>query len=289
MFKKIIKNWLLPPAFYRLLIRCKTLLRKFIVTNYSKDYFIKNLNLKNANIGQRCFILGSGSSIKSQNLGRLIGEKVISVSNTFVHSDYSAIQPLYHVLPPLLNSHGQLNTESNFVEWLRDMETRTKKTSIFLHVGDRNLITGNNLFVEQKIYWVNYCNWDGDFDFPIDLANVPNIWSVSELAITIALYLGFEKIYLLGFDHDWFNGPLVYFYDHKQNHSLKPDENKLINEYGVDAEFQMRRHADIFRKYKYLYSIHRNIFNANSNPDHYLDVFPKVDFESLFEIKTEGK
>lgn len=114
---------------------------------------------------------------------------------------------------------------------------------------------------------------------PVDLSRVPPIWSVSELAITIAVYMGFEKIYLLGIDHDWFNGLFVYFYDHKTQHALKPDEKQLD---VVDAEFQMRRHAEIFRKYKYLYGIKQNIYNANANPNHYLDVFPKVDFDSLF-------
>ena len=60
---------------------------------------------------------------------------------------------------------------------------------------------------------------------------------------------------------------------------MKPTEQQLE---FADSEFQMRRHADIFKKYKYLYSLKRNIYNANANPKHYLDVFPMVDFDSLF-------
>jgi hypothetical protein len=45
----------------------------------------------------------------------------------------------------------------------------------------------------------------------------------------------------------------------------------------------MRRHADIFRKYKYLYRFRKNIYNANADGAHYLDVFPKVEFECLFD------
>ena len=103
------------------------------------------------------------------------------------------------------------------------------------------------------------------------------------LAITIALYLDFEKIYLLGFDHDWFKGPVIHFYDEKKEHAMKPTEKKLS---FADAEFQMRRHAYIFRKYKCLYSLKKNIFNANSDPEHYMDVFPKVNFDTLFKNKT---
>jgi hypothetical protein len=99
------------------------------------------------------------------------------------------------------------------------------------------------------------------------------------LAITVAVYLGFDRIFLVGIDHDWFNGVLVYFYDHAKEHTLCPDQSDLS---FADSEFQMRRHADIFRKYKYLNSFRKNIYNANANPRHYMDVFPKVDFDSLF-------
>jgi len=44
----------------------------------------------------------------------------------------------------------------------------------------------------------------------------------------------------------------------------------------------MRRHAYIFKKYKFLSSMKKNVYNANANPRHYLDVFPKVDYDSLF-------
>jgi len=100
------------------------------------------------------------------------------------------------------------------------------------------------------------------------------------------MYLGFENIYLVGIDHDWFNGPLVYFYDHASEHAMKPDAESVS---FADSEFQMRRHADIFRKYKYLYSIKRNIFNANANPKHYLDVFPKVDYDALFTKRDRAR
>ena len=149
-----------------------------------------------------------------------------------------------------------------------------------MHVGDRGMVEKNGLFKNRFIHWVEYSvAWDDNFDAPIDLLCVPPIWSVSELALTVAVYLGFDKIYLIGIDHDWFNGVLVYFYDHAKEHILHPDQSDLS---FADSEFQMRRHASIFRKYKYLYSMKKNIYNANANPRHYLDVFPKVEFESLF-------
>lgn len=251
------------------------------VSNPEEATLLKqNEELKDRHVGSRCFIFGAGSSVKEQGISKLNGEFVISVSNTFVHPDFSRIKPRYHVLPPLLRSHGRLHSEDKFVGWLRAMEVATGDADMFMHIGDWGMVERNGLFKNRIIHWVEYSvAWDQDFGAPINLMSVPPIWSVSELALTVAVYLGFDQIYLVGIDHDWFNGVLVYFYDHAKEHALRPDQSDLG---FADSEFQMRRHADIFKKYKYLYSMKKNIYNANANPHHYLDVFPKVEFDSLF-------
>jgi len=280
--KQFVRQWLVPTGFWHLLAKIKSSQNLQLALLSPEDITLlkKNEELKDRHAGSRCFILGGGSSVKSQDISKLEGEFVISVSNTFVHPVYSLIKPRYHVLPPLLKSHGLLHSEEKFVGWLREMEIATGVAEMFMHIGDREMVERNGLFKNRIIHWVEYTGgWDEDFDVPIDLASVPPIWSVSELALTVAVYLGFDKIYLVGIDHDWFNGPLVYFYDHKVQHAMKPTEKQLE---FADSEFQMRRHAYIFKKYKYLNSIKGNIYNANANPRHYLDVFPKVDYDAVF-------
>jgi hypothetical protein len=186
----------------------------------------------------------------------------------------------YHVLPPLLASHSQYNSAEKFIEWLKEMDLKTGAAEYFFHIGDKKLVDSNLLFKNKNIYWNEYAPWDENKPIDkIDFTEIPNIWSVSEYAITLAIYMGFEKIYLIGIDHDWFNGPMVYFYDKKNEHKLQPDEKNID---FVDSEYQMRRHAYIFRKYKNLYNMKKNIYNANANPKTYVDVFPKVDYDSLF-------
>jgi len=277
-----VKQWLLPPALWSGLARINRSrdLRTRPNSRQEKALLRENLQIKNLHKGKRCFVLGAGSSVNQQDIRKLKGEFVISVSNTFVHPDFAYIRSRYHVLPPLLRSHGQLHSEEKFVKWLKVMETSTGNAEMLLHIGDRDMVERNGLFRNRKVHWVEYTDsWDENFNAPLNMQYVLPIWSVSELAITLAVYLGFDEIYLVGFDHDWFKGTHVYFYDHTKEHAMRPDQNNLD---FVDSEFQMRRHAKIFRKYKYLYSKRQNIFNANANPDHYLDVFPKVDYESLF-------
>ena len=276
--KQFVQQWIVPPKVWRLLFAIKTSLRNYLIGN--KLLLKQTEALKNRHPGTRCFILGAGSSVKSQDIKKLENEFVISVSNTFVHPDFSLIRPKYHVLPPIMHSHGDVYSEERFVTWLKEMEVGVGEAEMFFHIGDKPMIERNGLFKRHIIHWVEYTDWNGSFGHELNLYNVPRIGSVSELAITIGLYLGFDEIYLLGIDHDWFNGLFVYFYDHKTQHAVKPDENAVSH---VDAEFQMRRHADIFKKYKYLYSIKNNIYNANADPKHYMDVFPKVNYDSIFE------
>lgn len=286
--KQFAKKWLIPSGFLHLLANIKSGLKPqhTLLSHEERSLLEKNKELKDCHAGSRCFILGAGSSVKEQDISKLEGEFVISVNNTFVHPDFSRIKPRYHVLPPMIKYHGYLHPEERFVGWLRGMEVATGEAEMFMHVGDREMIVRNGLFKNRIIHWLEFTNaWDENFNEPINLMCIPPIESVSELALTVAVYLGFDKIYMVGFDHDWFNGVYVYFFDLNKEHALHSDED---DSYVVDSESQMRRHASMFRKYKYLYSIRKNIYNANANPRHYLDVFPKVEFNDLFKGKISN-
>lgn len=281
--KNIARDWLIPPGLWQSLGKLRAT-PATLHTSEERALLASARQIRDRHRGERCFILAAGSSIAQQDLKKLAGEHVISVSNTFVHPDYELIKPKYHVLPHLLRGHGRLRPAENFVEWLRQMESKTGNAEMFMHIGDKGLVDQHALFKERLIHWNEYVPWDGKCQAEIDFANIPSIWSVSEFAISVAIYLGFDEIYLLGFDHDWFNGLFVYFYDHNTEHAMKPVTDSLAY---VDSEFQMRRHADIFKKYKCLREMKHNIYNANANPNTYVDVFPKVDYDSLFERQVK--
>jgi hypothetical protein len=277
---KFLKQWVLPPAVNDLLQNVKGGLEyRLSLSSQDRTLLSRGEALEDRHIGKRCFVLGAGSSVSAQDLTKLEGEFVISVSNTFVHPEFLRIRPQYHVTPAILQGHGAIYELDRFVNWLREMESASGLAEMIFHIGDRPWIEKHGLFRERQIHWVRYTTVSNLSNCKINLIKLPYIHSVSEIAITLAVYMGFEKIYLLGFDHDWFNGPMVYFYDHKTQHAMQPDHKNFE---WVDSEFQMRRHAEIFKKYKYLNSIKNNIFNANANASSYLDIFPKVDYQSLF-------
>ena len=276
--KNFIKKWLLPQGIVDLIKNTPaSLKRKISHSSEYKSCLQKTGGFRDKHLGEDCFIIGTGSSIKHQDLSKLAGKNSIIVSNLYVHSDIDLIAPIYQVLPNIFLYHGPIYGNEKYVEWLSDMDARLPSTTkMILDIRDKEYIDNYKLFTTREIVWCGYSSWDQGVIKNIDFESLPDIMSVSEKAIMMAIFLGFKNIYLLGFDHDWFIGIFNYFYDIDTDHIIKADLSKVA---FADSEFQMRRHAYIFKKYKALYKLHGAIFNCNYDQNTYVDVFPKLTFE----------
>lgn len=280
--KQFLKKWILPPSVFQILLKYKKIIKDHF--RYSALDFQKNIDLKNIHTDQRCFIVGLGASINNQDLKLLKNELVIGVSSLFNHKDIDSIQPNYYVLSPVFEYHLKYNKEENFINWLRAMDnTLSDDVIMIIHIGDKQYIEKYNIFTNKKIYWNQYVPWNGESITNISLEAIPNISSVSEAAISLGIYLGCEKIYLMGFDHSWYEGVYNYFDNKKVYDHFKTTQHEIKREHNHDSEFQMRAHANIFKKYKELYKIKQNIYNANANQNTYVDTFPKEIYENLFK------
>lgn len=282
--KKYIKGWLIGPRMYDRYMKYKS-----IITNklkYGSKVFKQNYELKDIHANERCFLIGTGSSIKEQNLDLLKNDIVIGVNGLYLHKDINKINPKYYVVSPIFESHSHIYDHDNFVNWMRDMdETLNDNTIMFFAISDKIYIDKYGLFQNKKIYWLQYIYSNNEVIKNIDLSRLQPISSVSEAVLSVAIYLGFKSIYMLGFDHDWFKGYQVYFDNERYTKHYTKDSETVVKEQGYDSEFNMAAHAKMFRKYKELYLLKKNIYNANANQNSYVDTFPKVPFESLFDKK----
>ena len=277
------RDWILPR---KLDFYLRNLLCRFKNLSRLSDY--KEINLDNGDIsgrheGQTCFILGAGSSIADYDLKRLSDKMVISVSNTFVHQDYDFIKPLYHVIPSLRHGHGDFFSDLKFKEWLMFMDKKLGSAEIFMHLQDQPLLSSGGIFETRKIHWNQYEYFTGT-RHPLHLNRIPFVNSVSELAITVAIIMGFKRINLLGFDHDWFNGPMVYFKNYRESHKLEIND-ELIS--FADSIYQMNRHVQIFKKYKYLNGFASKIFLVHPTKNSYVDIFPQISYEESLSINND--
>lgn len=252
---------------------------------------ISDYLLKNSESNCQCFIVGTGSSINQQDLTLLKDKVVIGISNLFLHPDFPSFHPKYYVLTRVFQHLNRSASENELISLLRDADNSLNdRTILFLDLKDKVYIKKYKLFIKKKIIWLNYLNWDFKNIKDINIDSFPGlVCSVSEAAIQVALYLGFTNIYLVGFDHNWYTGKFSYFDTKKVRSYFKMTKKQLVNKVGMDSERLMAQHSRMFSKYKALYQFKNNIYNANADPDSYVDVFPKVKYEELFNKKISLK
>ncbi len=284
--KKLIKS-LTPPLLWDKLLYIRSYKNFF---KYKK-LVAQNIDLKDKHKGKRCFILGSGPSIKKEDLKPLKNEIVFALNNFYVHEDFTEImsgdKDKYYMTAPI---HPP-QTENEWKAWFEDMEKFVPKDTNMLfglNAYDRNIkyiFDKYGIFKEHNINWyytgINY-NHDSFNKEAMDITkSIYTGEAVSIYAIILAIYMGFDEIYLLGMDHDYF----LYEDESKMRmySSAKHQKNEFKRSFG--DTFYIReflRQYNIFSKYKAFddNSISK-IFNASNGG--VLKVFPKVNYEDLFK------
>lgn len=275
--KKLIKS-LTPPLLWDKL----TYLRSYKNFFKYKDLVAKNIELKDIHKGKRCFILGSGPSIKKEDLKPLKNEIVFALNNFYVHEDFTEIMsgdmPKYYMTAPV---HPP-QTEDEWKRWFEDMEKHMPQ--------DTNMIFGLNsydgnikyifdkyaIFKEYKINWyfagINTSEYYTFNQQDINIANI--IWSantVSIYALIVAIYMGFEEIYLLGMDHNYIcksENDWRFYKDgiHQVN------ETRRAMQDNSHTQCTLRATGKIFEHYQILKDYNDNII-SNCSKSSLLDIF----------------
>ena len=272
-----IKN-LLPPIVLEKIRYIKAYLR-FLP---SKKFLKQNKKLKNIHKGQRCFILGSGKSLDHEEIKALKDEIVIGIHSFSEHPDFQHIfnsnTEKYFFKAPF---HGPF-TKDYWIKYFEELEKIIPKNTINFFGLDnynpniKNICEEKNLFSSHKIYWffsnvVN--NSDTYTDSYNDLDLESNIWTActgSIGALIIALYMGFDEIYILGMDHDRFLHEVGEdrFEGMDMTNPIYAEEITHINEMKSRGIAEGKRSlvfqqtSEIFEQYERLNEMHPNrIFN----------------------------
>jgi len=209
----MVKKWLLPPGIYEGLSAIKQSLNG-PGTEAQLRGFQSNLQFKNIYKNQTVFICATGPSINTQDLSCLIGRYAISVSSFFLHPLARKIAPCAHVfasnhkpfrfenldhyysgirkqLPPETPIFaGNLPYEYGHLEYLSTHPQMMPKSFHLLPVKEGECLSENN-FRDDRLW---------DIARSVFVAR-----TVLYHALQIAFYMGFDKIVLLGCDHDYLN------------------------------------------------------------------------------------
>ena len=246
----------------------------------------KNIELKNAQKGKRCFILGSAPSIMVEDLKPLQNEIVFALNNFYVHRDFAEImrgnKPKYYLTAPV---HPP-QTEVEWKTWFLDMEDNVPKTATAIFGLDKYKYNINymfnkyGLFRAHEVYWYyagilmnsNYVFKSTHFQLnsPILAAN-----TVSTYALIVAIYMGFDTIYLLGIDHNYICIKNESDYRFYKDSIHQKDENKRMN---IKLSDELRATAEVFREKELIAKKFSAIKIYNCSKDSLLNMFEKKSF-----------
>ncbi len=280
----LIAEYILPPATVRMVVNLLVSIRG---GKYQKE-LSKNASLHNKYRGKRCFLLGSGNSIKHEDLTPLKNEHLFALNNFCVHPQFLSIfngqGDKFYLIAPI---HPP-QTEQEWLEWIQSIEKNTPSHTHFIFGVNRNrynlkhLVNRYGSLKESELNWYfsGLSHRDGDA-IDIDLTHpIIGAEAVSVYAIITALYMGFSEIYLLGMDHDYF-----LYNDEKEMrmYAHAPHTRDGMKRIFNDSFYRMEllRQYKVFTKYENLdRQFPGRIYNAGQGG--LLRVFQRVRFQELF-------
>jgi len=264
-----------------------------------KKTLSKNLELKDKYAGQRCFVIGAGPSIADTNLSRLNQEYTFVVNEFEKNTQHRSLTPNFHVISEsnYFTESGPEYWRGRFKEKSRDM---SKSTTMITNLAAVPFIEKHGLFKDHKIYYAGTQGiFSSNLPFNIDLDRyVPNPKNSILMCLLAAVWMGFNKIYLLGCEHSFLAQPLgpnkslsfshSYDYEISESDSVSDEILKKYitpKELNFNYEMNMASILQLFKNYRLFYAKARKarpglqIFNAT--PNSFLDIFPMINFENI--------
>lgn len=244
-----------------------------------------NLRYANRHLGQRCFILGNAPSLNNHDLTLLRHDVVFSVSNGYLHPDYSIYKPKYHCLPRIPYSEVRF-TKEHTLTWLTEMDSRIGDATLAVSGEEASLLHTHGLCPQRDILPLDFAM--APYQMPANIIDIcgplATVQSVPVMTLNIALYMGFKDVYILGVDHsDLCDRKYVYFYEKSLNTGLEGS----VDAEGNLTESNFSTISGLFRLFAQYEEIKkaaalRNVSIFNANPLGLLDTFPRVRYEDLF-------
>ncbi len=228
------------------------------------------LDFKDKHQGQGCFIIGNGPSLNKMDLRPLRNHHTFGLNKIYLMFDKIDINLSYHVAVNPLVIHQSA----------RDFESLACP-SFLSYKAARGVV--RNL---RHIYFIATQAPDSYFSFYHDLTwPVHEGYTVTFVAMQIAFYMGFSKVYLVGVDHNF-------------SAVGKPNEKQVLEGEDVDhfhpAYFANKEwHLPDLAASELAYQLARFFYNRNGRQifdatlNGKLTIFPKVEYEQALKFCTK--
>lgn len=280
---KRVARWAVPPGFQEAIKRGLSRKTEGIERDsWCEPWLDRNSRFRDKHVGQRCFILATGPSIREQDLAPLKDETCIAVSEFYKHQHYRLIKPAYYAFAP---NHPPF-TDDDALRELAEMKECSRDEVFFFGISDKAVVERSKLVSDwERVHYLSF--GDGDY-WPkeVDLsAALPSPYGAAGIAVWIAIYMKFAEIYLVGCDHDhvWkWDGVTPFTRENFYHHFYDGAPTSGHGPMSIEQELQSTLMAVRYYKWCDQMAARRGIRIFNANPRNYLGVFPRVDLASLF-------
>ena len=242
--------------------------------------------LKGKYEGRRCFIMGNGPSLNQTRLELLKNEFVWGFNKIYLLFDRISWRPAFYV------TNDRRLTE-HISEEINGLINQLPKATFFFpdHFVKKEL---NNSYQHEQIYWYHEIPWDSSQDRQTPLFSrdpskyVVNTATVTIAGLQLATYLGFNPIYLVGCDTTYTIPPTVKLENGNPElltSTANDDPNHFTASYSGEGDkwsapnvpLMIAQYEDARQA---LEETNTRVYNATVGGQ--LEVFPRVDFASLF-------
>lgn len=240
----------------------------FVAKYYDADYYQKDRlsQYKGIHRGERCFIIGNGPSLRIEDLDVLVKQREICFGLNLIYMAY----PYTGWRPDYICVSDTLTIKKN-------AEKIIKNNNCPLFIADSFLRFHEDEHVDERIlpFRKLYPNETNNFDYGFSMnitEGICNANSVAYFALQIAVYMGFEEIYLLGMDND--NWALHFDGEYLEEAAVTRDNyDEAMESILISQAFQ--RAEEVSERYGF------KIYNATRGGC--LETHERVDFDRLFE------
>src|ERR1039457_1091916 len=249
------------------------------------DLLAKNIPLRNAHEGRRCFVIGNGPSNTSLDLTYLQNEICIAVSSFHRNHLARLVKPSYWFLA---DPDFWEMPEKHLFPALQQVHNLGIPTRLFVPSGGISCLTAVNTgpFIDTHFFHYDHAvGIEKAIDFTGGIP--PYGQNVVIVALMFSFFLGCNPIYLIGCDHDFMALTREGYEGHQIRHFYaeeKPPEPSKRLPWDVWENCMKIMDFQYSQLNMYASNWCFEVFNAT--PGGCLKHFPRIEFESLFPLKT---
>lgn len=261
--------------------RVKRRLRRIINNPYK--LYARNLELKALFSGyDEAVILGSSGTINNLDLTVYSSEMVITVGNFYEHPEIEKINPKVHIFAA---SHPPITKDVLSQWWTRCNEILPKGVPLLIEKRDKEV--ADAVFKDRNVFYYSYGG-----QVPVDFTKpILSPWSVTIVALQLAIYCNMPKTGIFGVNHDWqCLKPYTHFYSHKE-----PSLEYYLDKAGIEIPYEKQKQPfpkerlykeyELYQQYETLKTEAENnglkIYNYDPFSD--FDVFEKTPQSQLIK------